>query len=343
MESVTEGIGEIQYTVFDNTTPEKRIETAYSGAKLMQSETIDGLVAVGGGSSINIATIMSILHRDYPSIQNAKQSLRQTGTLTVDERPRKRIPRINVPTTFAGAELSSAAGVTVPDGSSRKGILVSADNLIPSAVFYDPELFETTPKPALYNSVMNCMNKGIEGLYSRNANPITEALSFLGLRYFYRGISAIEDEANGSAMEQCVLGDILLNYGGTIKLSSIIHAFGHAIRRHGQISQGVAHAIVTPAVLRFLFERHHAQRNAIADAIAPDRTDGSANAVVETIEDLCRYLSLPSRLRDVGGITRSDIPVVARLVEADTIMLNNGPDGFSLSLEDAITILERAW
>ncbi|MCU4742508.1 iron-containing alcohol dehydrogenase family protein [Natronoglomus mannanivorans] len=348
IDPVTEGLGDRLAGVFAETTPEKRLETAVDGLERLRAVEADVLVSLGGGSSLDTAKVISVLAASNRSPDVLGRELADTGTIAVpdDGLP----PIVAIPTTLAGADLSMVAGVTA---SPSSGLVdeeasggVGDPQLMPAAVFADPELVATTPRSVLAASAMNGFDKGIETLYARNATPITDATAIRGLEKLHDGLLAFgrgsdDDETFGTLVE----GILLVQYGisrpGESTLS-IIHAFGHGLTRTYDVQQGAAHAIVAPAVLEYLFEHVDGRRELLAEALGVSEAAESAEVIVDAVDDIGDALGLPSRLRDVDGPDRSEFPDVAEAILADG-MMENVPAGLEPTAEEIEGVLERAW
>jgi len=125
----------------------------------------------------------------------------------------------------------------------------------------------------------------------------------------------------------------------------VVHAFGHGLSGQG-VHQGRGHAAVTPAVLRELFAQVDGRRRLLAEGLGVE-TEGQsdeavADDVVAAVTGIRDALDLPSRLRDLEGLDRADLPAVAETTAADSLM-DATPDGFDLSVGDVERVLEDAW
>ena len=289
MDPVRAGLGERLGGHFGGTTPQKRLGTAYEALAEFRETGADVIVAVGGGSSLDVATVVAVLAATDRTPDAMGTELVETGTLPVpdDGLP----PVVTVPTTLAGADLSQVAGVTAdpetcPVDSAASGG-VSDPALMPATACYDPELLATTPPGVLAASAMNGFDKGIETLYARNATPVTDATAVRGLGLLHEGLRRLgSDGADERTLEPVVRGLLLVQYGvsrpGETTLS-VIHAFGHGLTRHHDVQQGAAHAVVAPHVLRYLFDRVDGRRDLLAEALGVDDAPDAADAVVDAV------------------------------------------------------------
>jgi alcohol dehydrogenase class IV len=347
MDPIEAGLGDRLAEVFDETSPAKRIETAYDGVERMHDVDADAIVAVGSGSSLDVARFVRVLDGEFRELEEIRTEVEETGTVAVPDDPDTLTPLFVVPTTFAGADMSVAAAITYPtaDGGRAETIPV-AKSLMPTGLFYDPALFETTPTNTLAGSAINGFDKALETVYSAFANPITDATAVRSLGYLRDSLPELRDAENPAVMDRAVMGIVLAQYGVSMPEAykiNVVHAFGHALRNEFGLQQGVAHAIVVPRVLELIFEQVDGRRSTLAEGLVVDENvEDEAAAVVAAVEAIRDGLELPSRLRDVEGPTEEGLHDAAVYARNDPFM-DLGPEGFDPSVEDLEGVLRDAW
>ncbi|WP_251342170.1 iron-containing alcohol dehydrogenase family protein [Haloplanus halophilus] len=346
MDPVEAGLDGRLAGVFDETTPEKSLATGLAGARRAREEGVDALVAVGSGSSLDVAKVIAALESHADPAAAAERAV-ESERVPVDDDP---LPIVAVPTTLAGADLSVIAGVglslsagrpphEVPNGS------VSDARLMPTALCYDLALFETTPKSVLTASAMNGFDKAVECLYSPHATPVTDATAARALSLASSGFPTLPEESmDEGKLYDAVSGVVLAQYGistpGTYR-ASIIHAFGHGFSHDYDAHQGVVHGVLAPHVLRYVFDRTHARRDLLAEAlgVADDAAD-PAVAVVDAVAGVAADLGLPSRLRELDGLDRAHLPGIADEIRADGLV-DAAP--VEPTRAEILAVLEDAW
>ncbi|MFD1564008.1 iron-containing alcohol dehydrogenase family protein [Haloarchaeobius amylolyticus] len=350
IDPVRTGLGDRLAGVFDETTPKKRLATALEGRERLREVDADVIVSLGGGSSLDVAKVVSTLAASDRSVDDVAAAFAETRTIAVPADGL--VPIVAIPTTLAGADLSTGAGITAAPATlpvdEEVGGGVGDPRLMPAAVFYDPELIATTPDSVLAGSAMNGFDKGIETLYANNATPVTDATARHGLEKLVDGLEAF---GNGNrdldTFETILEGTVLVQYGisrpGETTLS-IVHAFGHGLTRTDDVQQGAAHAVVVPHVLEYLFEQPDvdARVGLLADALGVGDAADQAAAVVEAVTEVRDALELPTRLRDVDGPEPDAFTAVAEAILADSFMAN-APPGLDPTVAEIERVLEAAW
>ena len=335
MEPLEAGLGDRHAGTFAETTPDKRLATAVAAAQRAADLDADALVPVGGGSSLDVATVAAAVRGR--SLSAVRAAVDETGGIAAPDEP---TPLIAVPTTLAGADLSSIAGITVELGD--RTVATGVGGIDPTAIVYDPAAVETTPVGPLTGSAMNGFDKAVESLYARTGTPVTDATARAALERLVPGLQNLltPDGYDERAMERVVTGIVLAQYGvsrsdGTTL--NLLHALGHGLRDAFGVQQGLAHAVLAPHGVRALAEAGVKLDRLVAAFDAADPT--GVTAAVEGVRDA---LNLPGRLRELDGVDRDGIDEAAAVAATDSLTAAL-PEGFELSEAAARQIITAAW
>jgi alcohol dehydrogenase len=343
MDPIREGLGDRLVRVFAETTPEKDAETVYAGIDAMREAEADVLVGVGGGSSLDVARQITSFAADGRSLEQFREAA-MAGDLTPPDPGDDPMPTVLVPTTLAGADVSGTGAMRILTGEESPGgeTVRTYGETMPAGLFYDPNLFETTPAETLAASAMNGFDKAIETPYANNGSPITDGTATHAIRLLGDSLPRLAD-GDEDAYEKAVVGMIVAQFQRRI---SLIHAFGHGASRHFAVHQGVIHGVLAPHALGLLFEHVDGARDLLAEGLGVAEDGQSraerAEAVVGAVADVRDGLGLPSRLRDVGDIDEDDLTDIARHTLADEKM-EQVPEGFDPTLEEMEGVLRAAW
>lgn len=228
-------------------TPPNPTESAVLAALAQyEAEGCDGIVALGGGSPIDLAKGVALLAtHDGPLEQYAMiygGLARITGKVA---------PVIAIPTTAGtGAEVGRAALLTLDDG--RKLGFISP-HLIPKRAISDPELTLGLPPGLTAATGLDALSHCIETLCSPRYNPPAEAIALDGAGRIWRSIEiACTDGKNLEARTEMLMGALM---GGLAfqKGLGAVHALSHALGGLKDVSlhHGTLNAIIMPPVVRF--------------------------------------------------------------------------------------------
>jgi alcohol dehydrogenase class IV len=228
-------------------TPPNPTESAVLAALAQyRAEGCDGIVALGGGSPIDLAKGVALLAtHDGPLEQYA---MIYGGLARISSSV---APVIAIPTTAGtGAEVGRAALLTLDDG--RKLGFISP-HLIPKRAISDPELTLGLPPGLTAATGLDALSHCIETLCSPRFNPPAEAIALDGAGRIWRNIeTACTDGKNVAARTEMLMGALM---GGLAfqKGLGAVHALSHALGGLKDVSlhHGTLNAIIMPPVVRF--------------------------------------------------------------------------------------------
>ena len=296
-----------QAPLFDAVPSNPTEEAAEAARQLYREQDCDGLIALGGGSPIDLAKAAALL-ATHPGELSAYAAI--LGGLT-------RItpavaPVIAIPTTAGtGSEVGRAALVTLKDG--RKLGLISP-HLIPKRAICDPELTLGLPPGLTAATGMDALTHCIETYLSPRDNPPAEAIALDGLKRAAKALPrAYADGKDRGARKEMMMA--ALEGGLTFQKGlGAVHSLSHALGalKSPSLHHGTLNAVLLPAVLRFnepaAGEKYAVLRQTLD--LAPTADLGAF------IEELNARLGLPRRLRDMG-VTREIFDAMAQAAFAD--------------------------
>lgn len=293
--------------VFDG-TPANPTEAAVRDAlALYRDSDCDGVIALGGGSSMDLAKGVRLLVTHEPPL--AQYAMIEGGVARIQANV---APMIAVPTTAGtGSEVGRGAVIILEDG--RKLGVVSA-HLIPNVAICDPELTLDLPAGLTAATGMDAMAHCIETFISPVENPPAEGIAIEGLRrasaHIERAVADGQDrEARWNMMMASMMGAMAFQKG-----LGAVHAMSHPLGSLQQLKlhHGTLNAVVMPAVLRFNADHTGDKYRRMAEAmgLAPDAD------LPARIAALNQRLGLPENLRQMG-VEDDVLPEMARQAMLD--------------------------
>lgn len=253
--------------------PSNPTETALSAAlAVFKEEGCDGVIALGGGSPIDLAKGVALLAthagalEDYAAIYGG---VARIGPVA---------PLVAIPTTAGtGSEVGRAALITLSDG--RKLGFISP-HLIPKIAICDPDLTDGLPPGLVAATGLDALSHCIETLLSPRINPPAEAIALDGAGRIWRNIEAAVAGGTRAVRWEMMMG--ALEGGLTFQKGlGAVHALSHALGglSEPKLHHGVLNAILLPPVLRFN-ENHAGDKFArLSQAMGLDPGDDLAAAV----------------------------------------------------------------
>ena len=295
-------LGAMPHAVFDATPSNPNEAAVRLAVKVYLENGCDGLVAVGGGSSIDLAKGVAIAAthegplKTYATIEG--------GSPRISERV---APLIAVPTTAGtGSEVARGAIVIVDDG--RK-LGFHSWHLVPKTALLDPELTLGLPPFLTAATGMDAIAHCMETFMAPAINPPADGIALDGLE---RGWAHIERatrdgsdrDARWHMMSASMQGAMAFQKG-----LGCVHSLSHSLGGvNPRLHHGTLNAVFLPAVVRFnaaaesIQRERRLQRMAHAMGLASCDTEGTQ--IADAIRAMNARLGLPSGLAAMG-VTRA--------------------------------------
>ncbi|MET7686896.1 maleylacetate reductase [Streptomyces sp. NPDC005483] len=197
------------------------VEDADRAVAVAREAGADGVVAVGGGSSIGLGKAIAL----------------RTG-----------LPLIAVPSTYSGSEMTPVWGLT-EGGSKRTG---RDPKVQPRSVVYDPELTLSLPVPLTVTSGVNALAHAVEALYAPDTSPLIALMAEEGVRAMTEALPRLagdpaDVEARGQALYAAWLCGSCL--GSTTM--GLHHKLCHALGGTYGLPHAETHTVVLPYALAY--------------------------------------------------------------------------------------------
>ncbi len=298
LQMALDALADVPHAVFDRTPSNPNEAAVRDAVAVFQRERCDGLIAVGGGSSIDLAKGVAIAAthdgplKTYATIEG--------GSLKIGERV---APLIAVPTTAGtGSEVARGAIVIVDDG--RK-LGFHSWHLMPKAALLDPELTLGLPPGLTAATGMDAIAHCMETFMAPAVNPPADGIGLDGLA---RGWTHIERatrdgqdrDARWQMMSASMQGAMAFQKG-----LGCVHSLSHSLGGvNPRLHHGTLNAMFLPAVVRFNAAAESMQREQrlqrMAHAMGLASCDPQGHAVADAITAMNSRLGLPSGLAAMG-------------------------------------------
>jgi 4-hydroxybutyrate dehydrogenase len=312
--------------------PSNPTESAVAaGLALYRQSGCDGVVAIGGGSPIDLAKGVALLAMHEGELERYAAILGGVPRITSAVAPLVAIPT----TAGTGSEVGRAALITLDDG--RKLGFISP-YLIPRRAICDPELTLGLPPALTASTGIDALSHCIETYLSPRYNPPAEAIAVDGFKRIWKALPvAYADGSNTDARTELMMG--ALEGGMTFQKGlGAVHALSHALGglKEPQLHHGTLNAILMPPVLRW-----NVEVEAVAEKISNlERVAGlERTSLADALDELNRRLGITPRLSDLG-VPRHVIDWVCERAIADHSHPTNPR---ALTKEDYAAILDSVF
>ena len=277
--------------VFHDTPPNPTEDAVEAALAVYRDAGCDGLVALGGGSSIDLAKGVALTATHDAPLEQYAAILGGMEKITAAVAPLVAIPT----TAGTGSEVGRGALITLRDG--RKLAFI-APHMIPKVAICDPELTLGLPAGLTAATGMDALTHCIETFLSPRDNVPADAIAIDGAGRAMKWIEkAVADGADRDARRHMMMASL---QGGLTfqKGLGAVHAMSHPLGglKDPVLHHGTLNAVILPAVLRFNAGHVGDKYERLSAAMGlPAGTD-----LAEAIEALNRRLGMPANLREMG-------------------------------------------
>ncbi len=298
---------DVPFARFEDVQPNPTDRDADGGLAAYRAAGCDGLVAVGGGSSIDAAKLVQLLVTHPPPLSRYDDATGGDRFVTSDLPPLVAIPT----TAGTGSEVGRSGVATLPD-TGRKTVIFSP-HLLPGAAICDPELTVGLPRHLTAATGMDAFTHGFEAYVASGFHPLADAVALDCVRRVSRSLRRAFHEPGDLAARTDMMIAAMEGAMAFQKGLGASHALAHALTPLAGLHHGLANAVVLPTVAEFVRPAAEARLAAVAMAMGEDARGGDealAASAVQRILALARDLRLPGRLRD-AGVREEDLPRIA--------------------------------
>jgi len=306
--------------VFDKVEADPPIAVVNAAVDAARAFGADGVVGLGGGSSLDTAKVVAAAAATGQQIADMIGADRVVG---------RRLPLIQVPTT-AGTG-SEVTWVSVLTSESHEKKAVYAPQLLPDIALLDAKLTLGMPRHITAATALDAMVHAIEAVTSRTRkNPISDGLAEKALVLLGQNLPIVlETPSDLAAREAMLLGATLAGMAFINASVGAIHALSYPLGTGFHVPHGHANALVAGPVLRFNMPVAEAEYARLSRLLLPTRNFNSdaaaALALIDEMERMLMASGLKTRLAEVG-VTEAAIPGMANeVVTGIARLLANNP------------------
>lgn len=236
---IRENIDSLPYqkAVFNAFTSNPLYEDVYKGVELFRSGQCDAIIAVGGGSSIDVAKCIKLYCKMDPAVNYLTQEYADTE-----------IPLLAVPTTAGTGSESTRYAVIYWEGKKQS---VTHESIIPNYAVLDPTVLKTLPLYQKKCTMLDALSQGIESWWSVNSTAEST-------EYAKEAIGLIVENMDGyligsdDAAERIMLAANLSGRAINITQTTAAHAMSYKLTSLYGLPHGHAVAVCLPEVWEYM-------------------------------------------------------------------------------------------
>jgi len=329
----------LEVTLFADAAVDVPMATIDAAAALGREREPDVIVAVGGGSVIDLAKVTALL-LSHPGPLSAYYPVQSV--------PGPVLPLIALPTTAGtGSEATPVSVIT--DAATSMKVGVASPHLIPRHAVCDPLLTVGAPPTVTAHAGIDALSHAVEAFMSARETPspalvlgrpqvgknlLSDLLALTAAREIAANlVRAVEDGSDLEARSGMLYGSLLAGMAFGNSGVSAAHALQFAVGAATHTSHGLGTGLLLPYVMEY----NRPVRAGELDALAHAMGGGDA---VETVHALGRRIGIPASLAEIG-IERTDVRALAEQSVGIRRLIDNNPRPLDADALEAI--LTAAW
>lgn len=276
---------DLAITFFSDYQGEPTTDHVQAALKLLTENELDCIVAIGGGSAIDIAKAVSIFGNN--------PTIKWEEIATADNL--NRLPLIAIPTT-AGTGSEATKVTVVTNVKTQIKMNPGHPDIIPDVAILDPVLTESLPKHFTAYTGMDALTHAIEAYLSTRTSVMTDNYALTAIKMVGQALpSAYEDGSNLGAREDMLLASCYAGIAFSNASTNLAHAIGRSIGARFNIPHGLSVSLMLPFVMRFGLEATEERLATIGVTLGLKDTVNKrtlAKATIQLIEDMNEQYSI---------------------------------------------------
>ena len=295
---------EIKVDTFTETEGNPSVETVDKATKAFKESGADFIIALGGGSPMDVAKAVGVVAKYGGSITEYEGGGKVPGDI---------VPLIAIPTTAGtGSEVTAFSVIT--DHSRNYKLTVFSYKLIPSYAILDADLITTAPVSVAAACGIDAMVHALEAYISKDASPFSDAMAEKALELIGKNIrNYVADRTNVVAAEGMLVGSLFAGIAFSWARLGDVHAMSHPVSAFFNVPHGVANAILLPTIVEYNGLADNGKYAKIYNYIAKcpmDAEEFEPFMLVDLLEELNASLGIPAGLAE-AGVTKDKFEVMA--------------------------------
>lgn len=323
----------IDYLIFDGVEPNPTTRIVYQALEFYQKSGCGAIIAIGGGSPIDVAKAVSILSANGGRIEEYNG---------VNKSKKHGAPVIAVNTT-AGTGSECTRAYVVTDEESKSKMLMVDTNCLAHLALDDPMLMVGMPASLTAATGIDALTHAIEAYICNTHTPFTDALALESIRLVSGALrAAVNDGSDMDARTDMCWAEYMAGLSFSNAGLGLVHGIAHQLGGFYNIPHGLANAIMLPRVLEFnrpyCMKRLAGVAQAMGEKVDNCTVDQASRKAIDAVRRLCEDVKIPPLCET--KFRMEDIDTLAKHALLDTATQTNI---VRPTLEDVKTIIAKTY
>ena len=314
----------IQSDYFTDTEANPSVDTVQKAAETFKACGADFLVALGGGSPMDVSKAVGVLAKYGGNITDYEGAHKVPGKI---------VPLIALPTTAgSGSEVTAFSVIT--DHSRDYKLTVFSYELFPDYAILDAELIMSAPASVAAACGIDAFIHAEEAYISTAASPFSDAMAEKAMELIGGNIRRfVANRMDAEAAEAMMTGSLFAGLAFSFARLGNVHAMSHPISAYFNVPHGVANAVLLPVIAEYNALADHGRYLKIYNYISKiPAYEGEFEPMmlVEAIRSLCADIGIPAGIIEAvnnasrtGAISKEEIEGKIPAMAADAMKSGN--------------------
>ncbi len=295
--------------IFSNFSGNPSGNNVSEGVKIFNENKCDGVIALGGGSGLDVGKAIAFMSGQERSIWDFED----IGDYWKRANDEKIAPIIAVPTTAGtGSETGRASAIINKETGVKK--IIFHPKILPSIVILDPYLTVDLSPRLTAATGMDALAHNLEAFCAPGFHPMADGIALEGMRLVKNSLLvAVKDGKNINARLEMLTA---ASMGSTAfqKGLGAIHSLSHPVNAQFNLHHGLSNAIFMPYVLTYNKKEISEKIISICDYLSLEKKfDSFLNWIIE----LRKNLNIPHKLSDVIEIKKINLDKLSQMAFED--------------------------
>lgn len=299
--------GTIAYEVFSDLKPNPTVKSVKAGVQKYHEVGADSIIAVGGGSSIDVAKAIGVIVTN-PEFGDV------VSLAGVANTKNKSVPIIALPTTAGTAAEVTINYVITDEDTDTKMVCVDPHD-IPVLAIIDTELMAGMPAAIAASTGMDALTHAIEGYITKASWCMTNMMHLKAIQMIFENLAKAVNEKDTEAITNMGIAQYIAGMGFSNVGLGIVHSMAHQLGAIYDTPHGVANAVLLPYVMKYnglvCVEKYAEIGRSIGLSMDGLSEDEIIHAVVGEVRNLARTVGIPEHLSEIG-VNEADIPLLSK-------------------------------
>ena len=326
--------------IYDGVHPNPIEEDVTAGVTAFKSGKFEALVALGGGSAMDVAKTIRFMAVHKPPLSQYDDAIGGDKKIIHPLPPMYAIPT----TAGTGSEVGRSSVITLPD-TGRKTIFFHPD-LMPDIAVLDPKLTIGLPPHITAATGMDAFTHCMEAYLVDSFHPMADSIALEGMKMIITNLPKVIEnpkdlDARGQMLLSASMGAMAFQKG-----LGMIHSMAHPLSAEYNIHHGLANALLIKFGLEFTISKAMESENQsllskleeIGDIISCNALD-DISYIPEILNNYINNIGISLGLSEYG-ILAENVPPLANLAFEDSCHTTHP---FPVTMEDFTAVYTRAF